>query len=146
MEHVEIIECPGEPEKPRIVQIQLDRLDAINNELLAARQECAQAVANLQQYKAAVRATVIENIKNGTICREGANEALESWGDEPWNPRYNVTMTVSLEMTVEATDAAGAESEALDRLVITTDNDSAPDPYIHQRWIDEVQEVADAVH
>jgi len=99
-----------------------ERIDYLESELRGAREYAANAVAQLASFRRAVRATVIENIKDGTICRSGANEALEGWDMEPYSPRWNVRVQLDVMVTVDADDEDDARQAAYGAINVDSEN------------------------
>lgn len=98
-------------------------ISSLETERDIARGRAAHAVASLHEFKVQVRNLVIDRIRRGIICRDGANEALEEWGLEPYSPRYRVWMTAQVSAIVEsASDGSEAASWAESALQLTSND------------------------
>lgn len=104
-----------------------DAAFAENAELRGAietlRQDVARGISTLRDFKEMVRSTVIEKIREGTICRDGSNEVLEQWGLEPYDPRWRVNLRLDVIVELEADDEADASYMARQSVTPQGDDD-----------------------
>lgn len=99
-------------------------VEELRGQIDTLRRSVASGIAELREFKQEVRATVIEKIKEGVICKSGSNEVLEEWGLEPYNPTWRVLMNVELSVIVEADDEDDAGALARQSFSVEGDDDA----------------------
>jgi hypothetical protein len=95
----------------------------LESDLAQSRQETVAALGKLSWLRSSVREKVVEKIRDGTICRPGANEALEEWGIEPFTPRYRVNLRLDVSVELEADDESDAGYMATRSVTVSGDDD-----------------------
>jgi hypothetical protein len=63
-----------QPDNEQLLTPKQQRISELTSQLGYSSQETEEALTRPDSFKRAVRATVIENIKNGTMCRPGDSQ------------------------------------------------------------------------
>lgn len=124
----------GEPYGP------LTEAEALRRDLTEARAETARHVQQLHSFQRAVRSTVIEKVRDGTICQAGANKALEDWGLEPYHPRFDVRVELSVLVTVDADSSDDARDLVYDEIAASCGGYECEVDDTTIRYVEEVAE------